>query len=66
MGGRGSGGKNRKPTAIKKAEGNRGKRKLNEREPVALAGEPAIPKVLSRAARAVWPSICALAANNVS
>ncbi len=64
MGGKGSGGKNRKPTAIKKAEGNRGKRTLNESEPAALPGEPPIPKELSKAARAVWPSICAVLAEN--
>jgi P27 family predicted phage terminase small subunit len=39
MGGRGSGGRNRKPTALKKIEGNRGKRALNKKEPVP----PAIP-----------------------
>jgi P27 family predicted phage terminase small subunit len=39
MGGRGSGGRNRKPTALKKIEGNRGKRALNKKEPTP----PAIP-----------------------
>lgn len=59
MGGRGSGGKNRKPTAQKKAEGNRGKRGLNAREPKVLPGEPAIPKFLNAAGRKVWPGVCA-------
>ena len=59
MGGKGSGGKNRKPTAQKKAEGNRGKRKLNQREPVVLPGEPPMPPFLSKAARKVWPEVCA-------
>jgi len=43
MGGKGSGGHNRKPTAQKLAEGNRGKRPLNLREPKALSGEPPMP-----------------------
>ena len=43
MGGKGSGGHNRKPTAQKLAEGNRGKRRLNLREPKALPGEPQMP-----------------------
>lgn len=59
MGGRGSGGKNRKPTAQKKAEGNRGKRALNPKEPKVLPGEPEIPGCLTKAARKVWPQVCA-------
>ena len=43
MGGKGSGGNGRKPTAQKLAEGNRGKRPLNLREPKALPGEPQMP-----------------------
>jgi P27 family predicted phage terminase small subunit len=58
MGGKGSGGKNRKPTAQKKAEGNRGKREINQREPKVLPGEPAIPQFLNKAARKVWPQVC--------
>ena len=42
MGGRGSGGRNRKPTALKKIEGNRGKRVLNKKEPAP----PAIPATI--------------------
>jgi P27 family predicted phage terminase small subunit len=60
MGGKGSGGKNRKPTAQKMAEGNRGKRKLNAREPVVLPGEPRIPNLVSAAVRKVWPEVCAM------
>jgi P27 family predicted phage terminase small subunit len=58
MGGKGSGGKNRKPTAQKKAEGNRGKRKLNAREPKALPGEPLMPRRLTAEVQKVWPVIC--------
>ncbi len=64
MGGSGSGGKNRKPTAQKKAEGNRGRRELNIREPKALPGEPPIPKFLNPAARKLWPDICAMLNQN--
>jgi P27 family predicted phage terminase small subunit len=66
MGGKGSGGRNRKSTAQKKAEGNPGKRELNVREPKALPGEPPIPKFLNAAARKIWPDVCAmLNANSV-
>ena len=56
MGGKGSGGRNRKPTAQKKAEGNRGKRPLNENEPKALPGEPPMPDFVAKdiAVRQVW------------
>jgi P27 family predicted phage terminase small subunit len=57
MGGRGSGGRNRKPTAQKKAEGNRGKRKLNLKEPPSLPGEPKKPSWLSGAPLKAWPEI---------
>jgi P27 family predicted phage terminase small subunit len=63
MGGRGSGGKNRKPTAQKKAEGNRGKRALNTKEPAALPGEPKKPICLSAAARKVWPEVVEMLSN---
>lgn len=59
MGGKGSGGHNRKTTAKKKAEGNRGKRKLNEQEPPSLPGEPLIPAWLKGESRKVWPEVCA-------
>src|SRR5205809_3711314 len=66
MGGKGSGGHNRKPTAQKLAEGNRGKRPLNLREPKALPGEPQMPSGMTEQARAVWPEVVAiLKANDV-
>ncbi len=48
-------GRPRKPTAIKEADGNPGKRKLNKSEPkpqTMLDIEP--PKFLSKAAKPVW------------
>jgi len=57
MGGRGSGGHNRKPTALKRLEGNPGKRKLNDREPIADLGRPEMPPGLSRVARKEWNQI---------
>jgi len=60
MGGRGSGGRNRKPTAQKKAEGNPGKRKLNKREPAALPGEPKMPSWLAGAPRRLWPEVVSI------
>src|SRR3989442_5198162 len=66
MGGKGSGGHNRKPTAQKLAEGNRGKRPLNLRESKALPGEPPMPSGMTEQARAVWPEVVAmLKANDV-
>jgi P27 family predicted phage terminase small subunit len=66
MGGKGSGGHNRKPTAQKMAEGNLGKRRLNLRESKALPGEPEMPSGMSEQARAVWPEVVAmLKANDV-
>lgn len=56
MGGNGSGGKNRKPAAIKKAEGNRGKRKAKASLPASLTlpGEPAMPAFMTPRMKAVW------------
>ena len=54
MGGKGSGGHNRKPTKRKQVEGNPGHRRLNKREPEARPGEPAMPAYLSPMARAIW------------
>jgi P27 family predicted phage terminase small subunit len=54
MGGKGSGGRNRKPAAVKKAEGNRGRRPLDPKAPQGNAGEPAMPKYLGPRAREVW------------
>lgn len=44
-----------KPTALKRLEGNPGRRPLNEREPQPARGaRPSAPKWLSEAARAEW------------
>jgi P27 family predicted phage terminase small subunit len=63
MGGKGSGGSNRKPTALKKFLGNPGKRKLNEKEPAAPKGVPEIPKFLSGEGRAEWRRIVPILCN---
>jgi P27 family predicted phage terminase small subunit len=65
MGGRGSGGRNRKSTAQKKAEGNRGKRALNENEPAALPGEPPMPEFVAKdmVVRQVWKELVAILAD---
>lgn len=62
MGGKGSGGRNRKSTAQKRAEGNRGRRALNEREPQALPGEPPMPKFVAQdiAVRQIWKELVAI------
>lgn len=59
MGGTGSGGKNRKPAAIKKAEGNRGKRKERPSVAPTLPGEPAMPAfiIASQRLKAVWKTM---------
>ena len=44
------------PTALRKLEGNRGKRPFNEREPQPSPGEPAMPP-LSREAAKEWKRI---------
>ena len=56
MGGRGSGGHNRKSTARKKLEGNPGHRKLNHKEPKPKPGTPPMPPYVaaSRIAREQW------------
>ncbi len=43
-----------KPTAIRMLEGNPGRRPFNEREPIALAGAPAMPRHLNADARREW------------
>jgi P27 family predicted phage terminase small subunit len=60
MGGKGSGGANAKPTKLKKLLGNPGKRKLNDKEPKAVPGRPAIPAFVRGEARAWWPRICSM------
>ena len=43
-----------KPTALKKAEGNPGKRKLNEQEPKPVPGVPQCPDHLDAVAKKEW------------
>lgn len=47
-------GRKPKPTAVKKLEGNPGKRKLNTKEPVPGKGMPDCPKWLLPDAREEW------------
>ena len=47
----------KKPTAIKKLEGNPGKRPLNENEPMPKKGIPTCPSHLNSAARTEWKRI---------
>jgi P27 family predicted phage terminase small subunit len=63
MGGKGSGGSNRKPTALKKFLGNPGKRKLNDKEPAAPKGHPEMPQFLNPEARAEWKRIVPILCN---
>jgi P27 family predicted phage terminase small subunit len=62
MGGKGSGGRNAKSTAVKKREGNRGHRKLNKHEPAAPNGEPEMPLFVKKnaIARLTWHSLVPL------
>jgi P27 family predicted phage terminase small subunit len=57
MGGRGSGGRNRKSAATKRAQGNPGGRSLNEFEPPASPGEPPMPKWMTPDMKAVWAEL---------
>jgi P27 family predicted phage terminase small subunit len=45
------------PTAVKALRGNPGKREPNKREPVPIAGDPAMPKGLSAAAAQEWEAM---------
>jgi P27 family predicted phage terminase small subunit len=45
------------PTALKKLRGNPGKREFNDKEPTPEAGEPAMPKGLSKFAIEKWKSL---------
>ena len=47
-------GRKPKPTAVKKLEGNPGKRKLNTKEPVPAKGMPACPDWLMPEAKKEW------------
>ena len=51
-------GRKPKPTALKKLEGNPGKRKLNTKEPVPGKGMPDCPKWLLPEAKKEWERLC--------
>lgn len=51
-------GRKPKPTAVKKLEGNPGKRKLNTREPMPDKGIPDCPKWLLPEAKEEWNRLC--------
>ncbi len=51
-------GRKPKPTALKKLEGNPGKRKLNTKEPVPGKGMPDCPKWLLPEAKEEWKRLC--------
>ena len=50
-------GRKPKPTAVKKLEGNPGKRKLNTKEPIPAKGMPACPDWLMPEAKKEWESL---------
>lgn len=47
-------GRRPKPTELKKAQGNPGKRKINELEPTPEITDASVPAYLSKAARSWW------------
>ena len=51
-------GRKPKPTALKKLEGNPGKRKLNTKETVPAKGMPDCPKWLLPEAKEEWKRLC--------
>ena len=51
-------GRKPKPTAVKKLEGNPGKRKLNMKEPEPGKGMPDCPEWLLPEAKTVWNRLC--------
>ncbi len=51
-------GRKPKPTALKKLEGNPGKRKLNTKEPMLGKGMPECPKWLLPEAKKEWDRLC--------
>ncbi len=53
-------GRKPKPTAMKKLEGNPGKRKLNTNEPVPARGMPACPDWLLPEAKKEWKCLADL------
>ena len=50
-------GRKPKPTAVKKLEGNPGKRPLNDAEPTPATDMPPMPEDLGEQARACWASL---------
>ncbi len=58
MGGKGC-GRRPKPTAVRKLQGNPGKRPLNQDKPTPQPGEPPMPAGLSLAAQKEWRTIVA-------
>ena len=48
-----------KPTKLKLAQGNPGKRPLNESEPEAITGQPPMPDEMGETQRAVWDQVTA-------
>ena len=53
-------GRKPKPTAIKKLEGNPGKRKLNTQEPIPAKGMPECPEWLMPEAKKEWERLADL------
>ena len=53
-------GRKPKPTAIKKLEGNPGKRKLNTKEPIPAKGMPECPDWRLLEAKKEWERLCDL------
>lgn len=51
-------GRKPKPTAMKKLEGNPGKRKLNTKEPIPAKGMPSCPAWLLPDAKTEWKRLC--------
>jgi len=51
-------GRKRKPTQLKKLEGNPGKRPLNDKEPQPDPSMPKMPSWLDREAREEWERVC--------
>ena len=51
-------GRKPKPTAVKKLEGNPGKRKLNKKKPVTAKGMSDCPEWLLPEAKTEWEWLC--------
>jgi hypothetical protein len=60
MPGNSNSGRRPKPTAIKIAEGNRGKRPLNDKEPIPPDGSAQMPP-LSTPAQCIWQRLAPIA-----